>query len=334
MTHFSAPSVPAPSAFFACAAAVSCLVLPGGPAAAQTGSGIVLAPWTSTSPLEASGSSNFFSTDSDVDGGASVQLGSVQARGRVRPNLEDEKKITLGFEFQRLDLNTADPLLPERLTLGAVAIGAGLGEFDALGQSWQWGATAGVGVASSDAFADENGYFGLGSVFAVSRPDPQSLLVVAVDFDGNRTIFPDLPLPAITYTRFFNEDLSATVGVPFVGVSWTPGNWDISAGLALIQARARVAYEFNEQLTVFGQFGSDTEAFHVAGTDDNQRLFYSVESVSLGAEISLVENLDLFASVGYAFNHEFESGFDVRSLETVRELDPGVFFGFSVGLSF
>ena len=303
-------------------------------ASAQTGPSLVVAPWTGSSPLEFSGGSAVFSTDADTPGGRGVDLGSFRGQGRFRPDLEDEKKLTVGFEFNRINISSLDPVLPERLTLGALALGVGLGEFEALGWDWQWGVTGGAGVASSDAFGDEDGYFGLGSVFAVTRPDPRSLLLVAVDYDGNRTIFPDLPLPAVSYTRFFGEDLSATVGFPFASVRWTPGRWDLSAGIFAIQARARAAYELSEQLTVFAQFGSRTEAFHVDGAPDNRRLFYSVESVSLGADLDLVENLSLTGSVGFAFNHEFESGFDARDLDTVRELDPGVFFGLSVGVKF
>ncbi|BAM03413.1 hypothetical protein [Phycisphaera mikurensis] len=306
----------------------------GAPASAQVGSSIVLAPWQGTSPLELSGQTALYSTDADAPGGASVELGSYSFQGRVRPDLEDEKKLTFGFEFDRIELDTADPVLPERLTLGAAAVGLGLGRFDAAGFGWEWGATAGAGVASSDPFGDEDGSYGVGSLFAVTRPDPQSLLVVALDYDGNRTVFPDVPLPAITYTRFFSEDFSASVGVPFLGVKWTPGRWDLSAGIFLIQARARAAYALTEHVSLYAQYGSRTEAFHVDGTDEHRRLFYSVESVSAGAELDLVENLNLNASVGYAFNHAFESGFDARDLETVRDLDPGVFFGISLGLDF
>ena len=313
---------------------LSLSLCPAGTAFSQTGSSIVIAPWTGETPLEFAGGLAVYSTDADTAGGRSVELGSFEGRGRIRPDLEDEKKLTLGFEFNRIELDTTDPVLPERLTLGAVALGAGLGEFEALGWDWQWGATAGAGVASSDAFGDPDGYFGLGSVFAVTRPDPQSLLVVALDYDGNRTVFPDLPLPAVTYTRSFSEDLSVTLGVPFAAVRWTPGPWDLSAGIYLIQARARAAYELSEQVSLFAQFGSSTEAFHVDGDPDHRRLFYSVESVSVGADLNLVENLSLTGSVGYAINHEFESGFDARDLETVRELDPGLFFGLSLGVEF
>ncbi len=169
----------------------------------------------------------------------------------------------------------------------------------------------------------------------MTRPDPRSLVVVALDYDGNRTVFPDIPLPAITYTRFFSEDLSATVGVPFLGVNWTPGKWDLSAGIFLIQARVRAAYEIDasrsrssRSTAAAPRRSTSTAPATTSGSSTASRACRSGPTSTSSRTSSLV------ASVGYAFNHEFETGFDARDLETVRELDPGVFFGLSLGFKF
>ncbi len=293
---------------------------------AQTDLALMTKPWRADSPLDIGGGVSGFNTDLD---GTTADLDLTFARfaGRVRPDRESDHAFTIGFDVIHLELDTADPLLPERLHSSAVAVGAKLGGFEAFDHGWEWGATLGVGHASSNPFGDGDGWYALGSVFANTQLDEKSTLLVGVDFDGNRVVFPDLPLPSILYQTRYSETLTLALGFPVNQIVWTPDErWTIQAGVAGIAFNARATYALQDNVRLFTSYGGDGEGFHVADDDSDRRLFYTAQKVEGGVELGVTEQTSLVIAGGFAFDQEFERGFDLRDTDTVRELDDAAYF--------
>ncbi len=292
------------------------------PALAQTDLALMTKPWPTASPLDAGGNLLFIPTESDNAASDDVDLSFLRVAGRVRPDREAAHAFTVGYDVTHLDINTDDPLLPDRLHSSAVAAGAKLGAFDAFDQSWEWGGSVGIGHASSNPFGDGNGWYALGSVFAITRLSERESLTLGVDFDGNRAVFPDLPLPAVTYQNRYSDQLTFLVGFPVNQIVWTPDDrWTVQLGAAGIAFSARASYRLDDAVTLFAAYGGDGEGFHVADDDGDRRLFFSAQTVEAGVELGVTETASLVVAGGFAFDQEFERGFDLRDTDTVRELD-------------
>ncbi|MEM1446584.1 MAG: hypothetical protein AAGF84_11040 [Planctomycetota bacterium] len=297
------------------------------PTHAQTDLALMTTPWRAASPIDGGGSLLFLPTKVDAAGGEDVDLSFVRYAARFRPDLKSDQKLTFAIDQTYLGIETGDPLLPERLNKTAIAAGMVLGGFEALDKQWEWGASLGVGHASSNPFGDGQGWYGLGSVFAQTRLDETSTLMLGVDFNGNRPIFPDLPLPAIIYTNRLNDQLTFALGLPINSVNWTPDDvWAVRLTVAGIAFSADVTMKLNDEFSLFAAYGGDGEGFHVADDDSNRRLFYSAEILEAGVRYGVTERASLVIAGGFAFDQEFERGFDLRDTDTVRELDDTAYF--------
>ncbi|MEM7577993.1 MAG: hypothetical protein AAF328_11040 [Planctomycetota bacterium] len=305
------------------------------PAQAQTDLALMTTPWRAASPIDGGGSVLFLPTQVDEAGGDDVDLSLVRYAGRFRPDLEHDQKFTLAIDQTYLGIETGDALLPERLNNTAIAAGLLLGSFEAFEKQWEWGGSVGVGHASSNPFGDGSGWYGLGSVFAQTRLDETSSLMIGVDFNGNRAIFPDLPLPAFVYTTRYSDQLTFALGLPINTLRWTPDEfWTVQLAVAGIAFSADVELRLDDAVSLFAAYGGDGEGFHVADDDSDQRLFYSAQVVEAGLRYGVTERSSLVIAGGFAFDQEFERGFDLRDTDTVRELDNTAYFRLGGRLEF
>ncbi len=296
---------------------------------------LMTTPWGAQSPIDGGGSILLLPTKIDDAGGTDLDLSILRYAGRFRPDRESDQQLTFAVDQTYLGLDTDDPLLPERLNNTAVAAGMRLGSFDAFDQTWTWGGSVGVGHASSNPFGDGAGWYGLGSVFASTRLSETSSLTLGVDYNGNRAIFPDLPLPAIVYSNRFSEQISFVIGLPLNSITWTPDEfWTVRLAAAGIAFEADVMYQLTDDLQLFGKYGGDGEGFHVADDDSDRRLFYSAQVLEAGVRYAVGDGLSLTVAGGFAFDQEFERGFDLRDTDTVRELDDTAYVRFGGQLSF
>ncbi|MEM8494711.1 MAG: hypothetical protein AAF663_04935 [Planctomycetota bacterium] len=302
---------------------------------AQTDLALMTTPWRAASPIDGGGSVLFLPTEVDAAGGEDVDLSFIRYAARFRPDLKSDQKLTFAVDQTYLGIETGDALLPERLNNTAVAAGMLLGGFQAFDKPWEWGASIGVGHASSNPFGDGQGWYGLGSVFAQTRLDEASTLMVGVDFNGNRAVFPDLPLPAFVYTTRVNEQLTLALGLPINTLIWTPDDyWRVQLAAAGIAFNATVDLKLDDFVSLFASYGGDGEGFHVADDDSNRRLFYSAQVVEAGIRFGVTETTSLTFAGGFAFDQEFERGFDLRDTDTVRELDDTAYFRIGGRLEF
>ncbi len=307
-------------------------------AGAQTGPAPVIQPRMSPFDLRTYASAYGSTTESDGNGGDDVDLATLDAYGWARltprPKVAPEadappaRSWVLGYESRFIGVGSNDPLLPERLFDTSIAVAVDLTELD-LGDwgTWQLAATLGAGHASDEPFDDQDGWYGKASVVAFRQLDPQSFLFVSLFYDGNASVFPDIPLPGFLYQTQLNDEVAVQLGFPFAGFVWTPDDqWTIGMRYLLpIDLTLDVEYRLSDQWAFFGRIYSDFTAVDEADSDSNDRLFFLERRAELGARWQALDNLDLELAAGYAFAQEFERGWDLRDTDTVRELDDAPF---------
>jgi len=301
-------------------------------AAAQTGPGMMLAPWAEESRMELRGSVGVLG-ESDTEGGNDVDLTWIESEGRARLNPADgDHDLTFGFNQFALEIDEAGNQLPPRASVQRFSLGGRLGAAD----GWDIYATGGAGFASDSPFDDGQGWFGTGSVTGVHEINPKEKWIVSLSFDGNRAIFPDVPLPAVAYQVRESDRLVYTLGLPVSRLFWRPHDavWLNVDYFLPVTFNARINYAMHEQLHLFGALNNRFVRFHQddGGSTDHQ--FFEQRRVEAGVNWRVDDHIDLIAAGGFAFDQEFSTGWDVRDTENEVEIDDAVFFRLGVDLTF
>lgn len=293
----------------------------------------LLAPWPQDARVQPAAQGAWqFDSETDNDD-ADFQLSIYEAYGRARlgPGTIEEGSPAVGFRVKYLDLDSDDPALPPRLVDQAIGVGTGLGERELLGRTWRLGATLGVGYAGNNPFADFDAVYVVANLLARTDLNDKTELRVGLNFDGNRAIFPDLPLPTVVLTRRESERFSWNVGFPFLGFIWKPDDKLTIRGRYLFpdDGELLAEYALSDHWTLFGGYDSTIDAFRIDG-DDHDRLFFRQRRVEAGVRWSPLADerrasLALELAGGYAFDQRFETGWDVRDLDDVAEVDAAPF---------
>ena len=302
------------------------------PAAAQVGSALVAVPWQPDRTVNATAYYLGLQTDSDTVG-VDTNLTRAVSFGRVRFDTQDPKAPSFGWLYDHTHLDTTDPVLPERLVTAAGAVGFGLGE---VFEGWNASASVGFGFSGDLPFADEDAWYGLGSLVATKRLDQRTALTFILDFDGSRAIFPDVPLPGIQYSVFESPSLRYSLGLPFSTLYYKPDDrWLIDVQYILpIGGRANIEYQITDQWIGYTSYSGTTRGFHLDGDNENRRLFFTQDRVELGVRFEPSAEWTWTFAGGWAFGQEFTRGFDVRDDDLVRELDDAAFLRVGLKLAY
>src|SRR5687767_13364105 len=187
--------------------------------------------------------------ESDVD--EDFQLGVYGSTGRFRLIPGELKSPRIGYDFTYLDLHTGFDALPERLVDQSVAVGFPVAQID----EWIFGASLGVGYAGDGGFGDGDAWYGLASAVAFRQLDERTGLAFFLDYDGNRTFLPDVPLPGFAYIKQVQDRLRMTIGMPISSLEWTP-NDRLTIEVAYLipeDIRLDVGYELLNNVVLFGR---------------------------------------------------------------------------------
>lgn len=309
-----------------------------GVVSAQTGPSIMLTPWQDGRTAEVSVGGFYSGTEANVTG-ANVDLTIFDAAGRFRLAPVSSYDPTVGINYSHFDVNTADAALPERLIDLSVAVGVRLDDFDlvkSFAGDWQWCATLGAGYAGTSPFNDSDAAYMTANVFGVLSIDRDTRWLVGLNYDGNRMIMPDVPLPAVTYFGRASESLTYGIGFPFSSLTYKPNDrWTASISSAVFFSfTGQVTYAATDELKLFAALVRRNDAFKPSDAIDNRRLLFSQDKAEVGMVYSLTDGVDLTVAGGYAFNQELDFGFDVRDPRGVRDLDDSGYLRVALDFSF
>lgn len=263
-----------------------------------------------------------------------------------------------GFAFTGIDVSSNDPLIPERLVdysaavgmgvlayegwLGGISVGAGYTGADVgddanalyFQADFAVGKTFSNGVDSFGVVLDYNG----NRSFLPDWPLPGFQYRKRLDSPRDPPRGQDDALgPATTRAEqparggFDEYDpshrdparLILALGFPFSGVEWRPDDrFRLQVNYQIPDIfTARADYDVIANVGLYASFENRLNAFHwdelAQGSD---RIFYRQNYVESGLQWTLDDRLSLIAAFGYAFNRDFEVGFDTRDTENLAEI--------------
>ncbi len=190
-----------------------------------------------------------------------------------------------------------------------------------LENDWEIYLLGGAGTANDGHFDDEEALYGIGTVHFARKLSADEEWMFGLSYDGHRAFLPDFPLPYASYRRKLNDQFIAVVGVPFGGAYWRPLERlrvDVTYTLPT-DLKGRVSWYFTGNLSVFAEYTRAQDGFSIDGVD-NRRLFYSARR-AFGGVRWVNKLVDVSLGIGYAFDQEFERGFDQRDTATVTKVD-------------
>ena len=292
-------------------------------AQAQTGPELLLRPWPDDKSVQVEAEAMFLGSATTDNAAADIHLRRYDVLGRYRSDISDAPLFSFGLDTTYLDVATSDPALPDSLVDQSVAAGIALGEMD----GWAFNVIVGFGYAGDNAYHDDDALYAMADVVARRQIDENSSWHALLDYNGNRTFLPDLPLPAFGYHHRSGEALSYTLGVPHSGIHWRPADrlsLSVNYGIP-VTFNATVAYDVTSAVTAFTRFDNRLDAFTLNGARDHRRLFFQQRRIEAGVRVTPHDMVDMTVAGGYAFDQEFENGFDSRDLNGVADVSDEPF---------
>lgn len=263
------------------------------------------------------GQSEGESEQTDMD----TRLSSYHATGRFLLDPADLGSPTAAVSWNQLNTHSSDPALPDEL-VDVSAAGSITRQLD---DDWLLSFTAGGGFAGDNAFADGSAFYGLANITAIHSLGEDRGYMLILDYNGNRSVLPDVPLPGFVYFDRLNDEVTYSIGLPG-SITWTPDSaTTVKAVITPGGVTGSIEHELDDQLALFGRFGNTVRSFHIDSDDSNRRLFFKQNRVEgglawTGAQGDSFPGLQFIVAVGYAFDQEFSRGWDTRDDDTIRDI--------------
>lgn len=307
---------------------------------AQTGPQLLIKPLLSEDETWESRGDALFFKDGETSGGVAGDAADAGADSDFRMSMfewagrfrEQRERLIprVGWDVTYLDLNS-DALDALDQAVADVSLAAGL----ELGRYFDWraGLTVGVGYAGNAPFGETDAWYGKATLLLGRKLDEKTDLALVVDYDGNRSVFPDLPLPGFAYRREFDPKLSYVIGIPVSSVTWRPTDgFRIDVTWTMIESfDARVERRLSPHWLVYGGLEYRSEAFSIDDLEgEHDRLLFQQRRAELGIEWQPSEDTRLILAGGYAFKTEFSAGFDQRESELIADVSDEPYLRFGI----
>lgn len=295
----------------------------------QTGVDLLIKPWPSGQTLEAQAEAMVLAEGSTRNT-EDFNLSIYDFSGRYRLLREHRADPRFGWNVTKIH-TSGDPGLPGTLIDTSVGISTGIAEWN----GWLAGISIGVGYAGAGAFDDGNAWYGVADLGLGRTIDDSSSIGIVIDYDGNRTFMPDVPLPGFVYSIRLDEQTTVQIGFPYTSIEYQFNDQlKLSAEFYVPDSvSARLDYTVVKGFGIFGEFTSRQEAFHwdeLARSSD--RILYDARRAEVGLRWTPAEWVDLTVAGGYAFSQEFNVGWDVRDQDRIAKPSDEVYVRFGVAL--
>jgi len=300
---------------------------------AQTGPALLIKPWPKEQFIESSTDALFF-FDSTTKDGNKYNLDAYESIGRIRLLPGNIASPRIGYDITYLDINSNDPRLPRHLSDQSIGAGFAFAQFE----GWVAGATLGVGYAGDTPFGDGEAWYGKADLVLGKEINKNNIIGIALDYDGNRTFMPDVPLPGIQYALKMPEhDLQLVVGAPVNALIWEGADkWKVEVTYTMLDRfDARVSYQFAPHISIFGRLESRENAFFLDEIEaSNDRLIFHQRRGELGVYWSPHKWLNVLIAGGYSFDQEYNVGFDTRHESNLASIDDTPYGRLSIEFHF
>lgn len=299
-------------------------------ASGQTTSEMLISPWYGD-VFESQTDLFLFPSGHLTPGTGTAKLTEVDSQGRWRFNQED-RAPAMGYGLHVIALGSEQQIVPPTLTDvsggGAIPLGSIGG--------WDIDAEAGGGYAGNHVFSDGAAWYGRGTVLATHSFSADRELQFLVEYDGNRSTFPDVPLPGVEYRDKLNDWFSFIVGYPTTSVTFKPVaplectfNWYIPESFD-----ANLEYTFSPHWSVVGTFAATDLPFHSTTLPSDRRLFFLQNRFEAAVRWTLGDSFNVLVAAGYGFDRRLSSGWDERKLMPIASLSDQPYLRLTVAISF
>jgi len=300
---------------------------------AQTGASILLEPWPEGQIIQTETEFNYQGRGHLKRSNQSIGIETYESAGRFLITPDSEHKLTFGYAMDAIDFHTSDPRLPGEFVNHSFALGATLGTMD----NWSLGVVAGIGYNGNSPYGDAQAWYAKGDIILTKQVDDVSAWHFMLNYNGNRSIFPDIPLPAIAYARRANDELSYVVGIPYSNIKWSPfDRFTLELGYVIpFTLNVLAEYEVIDDWKLFAGFRNRLLAYRLTNDDqDHRRVFFQQRRVEAGIAWEPCSYLAIRLAGGYAFDQEISRGWDGRNDTTLDKLSSEPYFGVTVNLNF
>jgi len=292
------------------------------PAFAQTGPSLLAKPFADGARVEGHAQGTFLD-DFNTGPGTEFGLNIYDAEGRVQITGEDQHNIRAGFSLTVIDIDgtlTLFGFTPDQLVDNSFEIAATIGKW----RDWQIDAAAGIGFAGDDPYSDRQALYAMADLLFTKEVDDATSWQIFINYDGNRSFLPDVPLPGIAYNHKVSDTFWYTAGVPMSSITWLPADrWRIDLEYIVpVTANITIDFEPIDTWHIFGAFENRLDSFALDGDVSNRRVFFEQRRLEGGVRWVACENFEIEVAGGYAFDQSFDRGFDIRT--TTDLLGPGV----------
>ncbi len=297
---------------------------------AQTTSAIFTAPWTPEPHWADSFDDVVFFGDADTRGaGEETSVFYWDSRGRIKFLKNDpDPAFVLGYKILTYDSRSDNRVIGGQLNDIALT---GATHADGLIEGWRIDVMGGVGTANDGYFSNGESWYPAAALGGSRRVGETGLLHAGIEYDGSRVLWPDAPLPYVAYRDSLGEHVRYAAGIPESALSVRPfekASIDVRYYFP-VKFDATAEYELLERLRVFAQYGRTLEGFSMGEPNrdridlgEHRRFFHEFDRVGGGLRL-VTARLDASLGAGWAFNHRFLTGWDLRDMEKYRALEGG-----------
>ncbi|HAI11841.1 MAG TPA: hypothetical protein DCM28_09065 [Phycisphaerales bacterium] len=302
-------------------------------ATAQTGPSLITQPFEEGSKVEVTFNGQWQGKADAQNGTTDDEIQLQIYDGSARWLLsDDELGLTFGTQITAMSISQIT-MLPSSLVDHSFALGMNLGAIS----DWKVSTVLGAGYNGRSPYGDANALYGKADLIFTNKPTDTSMWQVIVDYDGNRSFLPDIPLPSISYTNWDKSDFTWTVGFPYNALTW-----DISdklelelRSILLYNIDATLTYEVSDSFELFGAYASRTDAFRADNDNrSTRRVIFSQQTVELGLSYEPCNEFELTVAGGLAFDQEFEYGFDSRDTTSITDVSDEPYLRIAAEIKF
>jgi hypothetical protein len=247
--------------------------------------------------------------------------------GRFRFSKHDDRAPAIAYRWATMSFDNESGQIPDHLDDIDLAGGLHVGELF----GGELGLVGGVGYSGNSPFGNSHGFYGIGHITWLRPLSDTDALAITLDYNGNRALLPDAPLPGFAYVHRSPPLVEWGVGYPDSWIALRPGRFTLSAEYsAPYTADVRVEYNLTTTFSVFAGCGNFFNAFAFDDEPVTDRVFFQMSRAELGLRYNgKVSGFDVDAALtfGYAFEQNFYSGYDVRDLERFSSISGEPYVG-------
>ncbi len=289
-----------------------------------------LLPWEKNINIESSSWGLLENSSHIRNNGTPAQIGIVDSSGRVRLADTGQYSPTIAWDSLYMALNTHSSLLPRQLDQQSMALGIPITQSG----PWSFGAVVGAGYSGNSPFNEGQAVYGLADLTAQYQINNADSLVFGLNYDGNRSFLPDVPLPTAEY---LHETRKLTLGIgTYEYLDYKPLP---RLELELMYSPtddgyADMDYRLLRWLHVYGLFSSQSWSFHVNYYNSDQRLFFTMCRVEAGVRLITCPNFAMKLGGGYAFNQAFSQGYQSINESPVGQIANAAYISLAAKFKF